>query len=141
MARPTRRDFLRQATAFGAFVVAGTKVSGPVFGANERVNVAVAGINGRGGAHIKEFSKMGNVMVTHLIDPDSRLFGRKAPALEKKTGQKITCVQDVRKALEDKDLHVVSIATCNHWHSLMTVWSCQAGKDVYVEKPCSHNVF
>ena len=51
------------------------------------------------------------------------------------------CVQDIRKALEDKDLDAISVATCNHWHSLITIWACQAGKDVYVEKPCSHNVF
>ena len=56
-------------------------------------------------------------------------------------GNTPTCVQDIRKALDDKDLDAVSVATCNHWHSLITFWACQAGKDVYVEKPCSHNVF
>ena len=61
--------------------------------------------------------------------------------VKKRAGNTPKCVQDIRQALEDKDLDVVSVATCNHWHSLMTIWACQAGKDVYVEKPCSHNVF
>ena len=141
MGLETRRSFLRRSAAFGAFVVAGTRASGKVFGANDTIHVGVAGINGRGGAHIGEFSRMENVAVTHLIDPDSRLFGKRGEALEKQHGKKVACVQDIRRALEDKDLDVVSIATCNHWHALITVWACQAGKDVYVEKPCSHNVF
>ncbi|MFP4056216.1 MAG: Gfo/Idh/MocA family protein [Candidatus Brocadiia bacterium] len=141
MSQATRRTFLKHSAAFGAFVVAGTRASGPVFGANDRVCVGVAGLHGRGGAHIGSFEKIDGVQVTHLIDPDSRLFGRRANPLEKKHGAKPVCVQDIRKALDDKALHAVSVATCNHWHSLITVWACQAGKDVYVEKPCSHNVF
>jgi len=140
MSQPTRRTFLKRSAAFGAFVIAGTKASGQVLGANETIHVGVAGLNGRGGAHIGAFAKMKNVEVTYLIDPDSRLFGRRAGPLERQ-GRKVTCLQDIRKALEDNDLDVVSIATCNHWHSPITVWACQAGKDVYVEKPCSHNVF
>ena len=103
--------------------------------------MAVAGIHGRGGSHIDAFTKMKGCTVTHLIDPDSSMFPSKAAGVEKKTGKKPKCVQDIRKALEDKDIDAVSVATCNHWHSLITIWSCQAGKDVYVEKPCSHNVF
>ena len=140
MSRPTRRSFLKQAGAFGAtFAIAARP--GQVLGANDTICVGVAGIHGRGGAHIGAFSKMKGVRVTHLIDPDSALFKGKADRLEKASGKKPVCVQDIRRALEDKDLDAVSIATCNHWHALITVWACQAGKDVYVEKPCSHNVF
>jgi len=144
MSRLPRRDFLKTAAVAGlatSFTIAGTKASGRVLGANEVIRVGVAGIHGRGGAHINSFSGIKGVQVTYLIDPDSSLFTGKAETVKKKSGAAPKCVQDIRKALEDKDLDVVTVATCNHWHSLLTIWSCQAGKDVYVEKPCSHNVF
>jgi len=146
MSRQTRRAFLKKSAAAtagvtAAFSIAGTKATGRVLGANETVCMGVAGIHGRGRSHIGAFLGQENVTVTHLIDPDSRLFAGNAAVVEKKTGKKPKCVQDVREALEDKELDGVSVATCNHWHSLITVWACQAGKDVYVEKPCSHNVF
>jgi hypothetical protein len=138
MSRQTRRTFLKQSTAAGiatSFTIAGTKSSGKVIGANDTIRIGVAGIHSRGKSHISEFNRQEKVQVTHLIDPDSRLFGGK----NEKSSPK--CFQDIRKALDDKELDAVSIATCNHWHSLITVWACQAGKDVYVEKPCSQNVF
>jgi predicted dehydrogenase len=109
-------------------------------GANERVRVGVAGIRGRGGGHISSLQKMDGVEVAYLIDPDSNLFAKRSAEVEKLGGRKPTCVQDIRKALEDKDLDAISIASCNHWHCLLTIWACQAGKDVYVEKPLSQNV-
>ena len=145
MSRQNRRRFLQTSAAasaaFGTFTIAGTKASAKVLGANDRIRVGVAGIHGRGGSHINEFAKMDNVEVSYLIDPDSRLFGGKIRQVESIDGNKPTTVQDIRKALEDDELNAVSVATCNHWHSLITVWACQAGKDVYVEKPCSQNVF
>ncbi len=143
MSRSTRRRFLKTAAAgalFSTFTIGGTKSSAKVLGANERINVGVAGINGRGGSHIGAFSGMKDVQVSYLIDPDSRLFGGRIKAVEGKGGNTPEAVQDIRTALEDKNLNAVSIATCNHWHSLIAIWACQAGKDVYVEKPCSHNV-
>src|SRR5262249_59404891 len=83
---------------------------------------------------------LNGVQITHLIDPDTSLFASRGAPIKDKWGQAPRSVQDIRKALDDKELNVVSIATPNHWHSLMTIWACQAGKDVYVEKPCSHNV-
>jgi predicted dehydrogenase len=137
-----RRRFLQGSLAAAAtLTIAGTKSSGRVLGANDTIRVGVAGIHGRGGEHIKTFGGMPHVQVTYLIDPDSTLFASRAAAIEEKTGTAPTCVQDIRKALDDKNLDAVSVATCNHWHSLVTIWACQAGKDVYVEKPCSHNVF
>jgi predicted dehydrogenase len=144
MSRHTRRTFLKRVTAAGigaTFAISGTKASGKILGANETIRIGVAGINGRGSAHIEAFAKMPNVEVAYLIDPDSRLFAMRSKQIEKATGYQPKCVQDIRKALEDKDLDAVSVATCNHWHSLITIWACQAGKDVYVEKPCSHNVY
>jgi predicted dehydrogenase len=145
MSRQTRRSFLKRAAAtagVGAgFVIAGTKASGRVLGADERVRLGVAGIHGRGQSHIDAFSGMEGVQVTYLIDPDSTLFESRAKRVKDRGGNTPKCVQDIRQALEDKDLDAVSVATCNHWHSLITFWACKAGKDVYVEKPCSHNVF
>ena len=81
------------------------------------------------------------VEIAYLVDADTRLFGPRGKSVQDRTGDSPKCVQDLRKALDDKDLDAVSIATPNHWHSLQAIWACQAGKDVYVEKPCSHNVF
>jgi predicted dehydrogenase len=147
MARLTRRDFIKTSaatsTAFSLFTIAGTKASGRVLGANDAIRVGVAGIRGRGKSHIDAFSrelKDQNVQVTYLIDPDTRLFGERK-SLVTTNGNDPKTVKDIREALDDKNLDAVSVATCNHWHSLITIWACQAGKDVYVEKPISHNVF
>ncbi|NQU25697.1 MAG: Gfo/Idh/MocA family oxidoreductase, partial [Candidatus Nealsonbacteria bacterium] len=123
------------------FTIAGTKASGHVLGANDAIRLGVAGINGRGRSHIGAFSGKDNVQVTHLIDPDSRLHESRSQSIQKSGGNTPKCFQDIREALDDKNLDAVSIASCNHWHALLAIWSCQAGKDVYVEKPCSHNVF
>lgn len=143
--RTHRRNFLKGAAAtIGAaatVTIAGTKAAGKVLGANDTVRVCVAGINGRGQEHIQQFAKMKNVRVTHLVDPDSRLFGPRGAQVEKFGGNKPECFQDLRKALEGDAFDCVSIASCNHWHSLLSIWAMQAGRDVYVEKPVSHNIF
>jgi predicted dehydrogenase len=126
------------------FTIAGTKASGRVIGANDVIRVGVAGIRGRGQSHIQAFAKElkgENVQVTYLIDPDTRLFDQRKSKTAELGGTDPKCVKDIRQALEDPNLDVVTVATCNHWHSLITIWACQAGKDVYVEKPISHNVF
>jgi predicted dehydrogenase len=138
-----RRDFLRQAAAsaaFPLFTVAGTKASGRVLGANDVIRVAVAGIHGQGNAHIDQYLGLSGVQVTHLIDPDRSLFESRGKKIHDRGGNEPKCCQDIRQALEDKNFDALSIATPNHWHSLMTIWACQAGKDVYVEKPLSHNI-
>ena len=136
----TRRDFVKTTLAAAATItLAGTKSSGTVLGANNTIRLGVAGLNGRGGTHVSEFGKMKDVQITYLIDPDTRTFGKRLGGASK-NGTKPQTVQDIRKALEDKNLDAISIATPNHWHALMTIWACQAGKDVYVEKPCSHNI-
>jgi predicted dehydrogenase len=141
MSRLTRRSFIQTSAAVGAgFAIGGTKSSGKVLGANDTVRIGVAGLNGRGGAHVAEFAGMKGVQITYLIDPDTRTYAKRLKEVSAKGGNTPKTVQDVRKALDDKELDAISIATPNHWHSLMTLWGCQAGKDVYVEKPCSHNV-
>jgi len=137
----TRRRFLQQAAAaLPLFTIAGTKSSGRVRGANDVIRVGVAGIHGQGNAHIDQYLGLKNVQVTHLIDPDRSLFESRSQKIRDKGGNTPKCFQDLRAALDDKDLDVISIAAPNHWHSLLTIWACQAGKDVYVEKPLSHNV-
>jgi predicted dehydrogenase len=140
-----RRDFLKRTVAGSAsatFALSGTKASGRVLGANDRVRIAVAGINGHGKArHLKAFGQMKDVEVVCLVDPDSRLFASRSSFVRAMAGNTPTCVQDVRQALDDGNLDAISIVTPNHWHALMGIWACQAGKDVYVEKPCSHSIF
>ncbi len=108
---------------------------------NDTVRVAVVGCGGRGSSHVNAWSGMPNVEVVALCDVDESHIANKLKMLESKGLKKPATFVDFRKLLEDKSIDAVSIATPNHWHTLQTIWACQAGKDVYVEKPCSHNVF
>jgi predicted dehydrogenase len=142
MSKLTRRDFVKQSifAAGATFAIGGTKSSGNILGANETIRIGVAGLNGRGASHVDGFTKLKGVEIAYLIDPDSRTFDKRVKTIEERGGGRPKMVKDVRDALDDKNLDAISIATPNHWHALMTIWACQAGKDVYVEKPCSHNV-
>jgi predicted dehydrogenase len=141
MARPNRRQFLESTLAAAATVtVAGTKSSAKVMGANDRVRIAVAGLNGRGHSHTGAYLGMKNVEIAYLVDPHQKTYKGHLDKIARKGDPTPKCVTDIRKALEDKELNAVSVATPNHWHALITIWACEAGKDVYVEKPCSHNV-
>src|SRR5581483_6410642 len=114
--RSTRRSFLKTTLATAATVtVAGTKSSARVLGANDTIRIAVAGLNGRGGSHVDAFGKMDKVEIAYLVDPDQRTYKKRLASIK---GTAPTCVQDIRKALEDKTLDAVSIATPNHWHAL-----------------------
>lgn len=139
----SRRRFLKTAAGSAALAVAAPMFAANVLGANDRISIAVVGINGRGSSHIDAFAgmKKQNVQVTCLVDPDKSLFAHRSKQVLDRGGNQPKCVQDIREALANKDLDAISVATCNHWHSLATIWACKAGKDVYVEKPCSHNVF
>ncbi len=148
-----RRQFVNKSAA-----AAGGVITAPAFvrnmitrSPNERINIALAGIsgdrvkvrgmiNGRGIVHINTYAKIPNVAITTICDVDERLFQGVVSTVEKLFGAKPKTETDFRNILDDKDIDVVSIATPDHWHALMTVWACQAGKDVYVEKPVSHNV-
>ncbi len=140
MSRVSRRRFLQTALAAATVTVAGTKSSGQVRGANDTIRLAVAGLNQRGKDHVKEFAGRKGVQVVCLVDPDTRTWAERARQVEALGGNRPKTIRDIREAIADKDIDAVSVATPNHWHALITVWACQAGKDVYVEKPCSHNV-
>jgi predicted dehydrogenase len=143
MARITRRGFLQTSTAAAgaSLLLTGTRASGKVLGANDRVRIAVAGLHGRGRSHMSGWLGQDNVEIAYLIDPDLQVLGGAMKNLQSRTEGKFTTqgVRDVRKALEDKNLDAISVATPNHWHSLITIWAAQAGKNVYVEKPMSHD--
>ena len=110
-------------------------------GANDRVVVGIMGIHGRGMDLATEFARMPDVEVAYLADPDSRLFPERVEQVRTIAGNKPKCVQDFRRMLDDANVDAVAIATPDHWHALGTILACQAGKDVYVEKPTSHNVW
>lgn len=139
-----RRGFLMKSgiAAAGAIISAPMAKKGFAKNSpNETVNIGVAGIRSRGGAHIRSYCKIPNVNVVAICDIDENLFPKSIDEIEKMTGKKPKTYVDFRDMIKDKDIDAVSIATPDHWHALQTIWACQAGKDVYVEKPCSHNVY
>src|SRR5215468_9800813 len=123
MSNLTRRNFLESTLAAAATItIAGTKSSGRVLGANDVIRVGVAGIHGQGNAHIDQYLGLKGVQVTHLIDPDRSLFESRSQKIREKGGNTPKCFQDIREALEDPDLDVISVAAPNHWHSLIAIW-------------------
>ncbi|MCA9212191.1 MAG: Gfo/Idh/MocA family oxidoreductase, partial [Planctomycetales bacterium] len=143
MSKATRRGFLKTSSAVGAtFLITGTKATANIKGANDRVRIAIAGLNGRGKSHIDGFLGQENVEIAYVIDPDKNVLANTAKrVVEKSKGQSTPkAISDVREALEDKNVDCLTVATPNHWHSLMTIWGAQHGKHVYVEKPMSHDV-
>ena len=134
----TRRTFLKSSLAGG--VVAAFAPYSRVLGANDDIRVAVVGFRSQGSNHIKWFGKIPGVRVVALCDVDTNFIDREVSKF-KQRNEKVDTYVDVRKLLEDKNIDAIITATPNHWHSLVTIWACQAGKDVYVEKPVSHNIW
>lgn len=140
--KKSRRNFIKKtAAASSATFLAPSIISASVFGANDRINASVLGINGRGKNHISSLMKQKNVQVVNLCDPDMNLLKVRQKEFKNKYKKDVSLEQDLRRVMDNKDIDVVSIASPNHWHSLSVIWACQAGKDVYVEKPGSHNIF
>ena len=136
-----RRTFLKKTTVASAGVmVARPSISEGLKSSNDQINIAVIGIRSRGKDHYRALSKIPNVRIAVLCDIDQRLFPEAVNEVEKLTGNKPETETEYRKVLDNKDIDAVSIATPNHWHALQTIWACQAGKDVYVEKPVSHTL-
>jgi predicted dehydrogenase len=135
-----RRNFIRSAGFAAAALSLPARVWAQSAGANDDIRVAVVGFKGRGGDHIKGFEGIKGVRLTALCDCDSKILAAGAKRFQDK-GREIETYTDVRKLLESKNVDAISIATPNHWHSLCSIWAIQAGKDVYVEKPVSHNVW
>ncbi len=154
MSNLTRRDFMRGTASLAALAGAGmlaptgsaqNQAAGPgnaPRGPNERINVACIGVRGQGMSHVRGYAGRHNCVVTHICDVDlsPAIVGRAAEAAEQQQHSTPQVVQDLRRIMDNPSIHAVSIATPNHWHALAAIWALQAGKDVYVEKPVSHNV-
>jgi predicted dehydrogenase len=144
----SRRDFVERALIASSVALASSQTClaqsdeasvGKSVGPNDKLRVAVIGVNGQGGAHIGEWLKNPDCDLIAVCDCDPAAYAKHSDKF-KDLAHPPRYEQDVRKLLEDKSIDAVSIATPNHWHALMAVWAMQAGKDVYIEKPCSHNV-
>ncbi|MDM7924468.1 MAG: Gfo/Idh/MocA family oxidoreductase [bacterium] len=141
----SRRSFLMSSAAAGlALVNAPRALSGKtslrVIGSNERVRLGIAGLRIKGAQHIDIFRPMQGVQVAAICDVDQGILARETAKFTS-AGESVKTFTDVRRMLEDPDIDAVIVSSPNHWHSLMGIWACQAGKDVYVEKPVSHSVW
>ncbi len=138
MKRITRRTFVRGSLAAGAGLALAPHAR--ALGANDDIRVAVVGFRGQGRLHIRLLRELPGVRVVGLCDPDSSVRAR-GEKEAKDLKQKVDVYTDVRKLLDNKDIDAITTATPDHWHALVTVWGCQAGKDVYCEKPLCHNLW
>jgi predicted dehydrogenase len=134
-----RRDFVKSAAAAAALVNT-TAASGRAASANDKVTLAVIGVRGRGAGLAAQFAGLADVTLTYVCDVDERVQARAADGVEKACGRRPQFVTDLRRVLDDKAVDAVVIATPDHWHAPAAILACAAGKDVYVEKPCSHNL-
>ncbi len=143
-----RREFIKTSLWGATGITIGgmgfsAKSYGSIIGSNERINVAVIGIRNQGLVHIKSWLNIAdshNVMIKTICDADEQLFESRSKEIHDKTGRNPLTEWDMLKVYDDKEIDAVSIVTPNHWHALATIWACQAGKHVYVEKPVSHNI-
>lgn len=150
MNRISRRNFLKRTTAASAAAVAGVQYGysprARAAGANDAIRLAVVGlgstvkIGGKGKQDARAFRKIPGVRVVAFCDVDSAILGQQVDEARKRN-EAVEAYTDVRKLLESKAVDAISVTTPNHWHALATVWACQAGKDVFVQKPASHNIF
>jgi len=148
----TRRRFLNDSTIAAAVLAAGPGASfisnstealaaDTVASANDKLNVMVCGVRSRGNDHVRLFAANRECHVKYVCDVDEAVGQRRIDEFEKQFGYRPKFVRDMRQGFDDKELDVVTVATPNHWHALAGIWAMQAGKDVYLEKPVSHNIF
>ena len=138
----TRREFLDALAVGAAGLAVGTtaKSYGQILGSNDRLNFAIIGLNGRGYAHLSSLqANKSTARISHVCDVDSNILRKFADRARQETGDAPATDKDFRRILEVKDVDVITIATPDHWHTPMAIAALQAGKHVYVEKPCSHN--
>ncbi len=147
MAKLTRREFIENELLTASAAAAASAVPATAFAArptvppSDRLRLAVIGVKGRGAAHLATYLKFPDVEVAAICDVDPSVIGGAMERIEKANGKKPQYYPDARKLFEDKSIDAVSVATCNHTHTLMGVWAVQAGKHTYIEKPISHNVW
>jgi predicted dehydrogenase len=135
-----RRRFLESSAAAGLVAALSAVSSKKAYAANERISICMMGVRGRGGSVLSTFASLPEVEVRYVCDLDPPVLNSRLSQVEQKTGRRPLGIKDFRKALEDKSLDAFVIGTPDHWHALPTIHACQAGKDVYVEKPDGHNI-
>ena len=138
----TRREFLDALAVGAAGLAVGTtaKSYGQILGSNDRLNFAIIGLNGRAYAHLSSLkANQSAARISHVCDVDSNILRKFADRARQETGEAPATDKDFRRILELKDVDAITIATPDHWHTPMAIAALQAGKHVYVEKPCSHN--
>ena len=123
------------------FIMAGGALALRAYGANDRINLAVIGVGGRGTSHLGMIAKQPNANIAAVCDVNQAQTERASARVEKLQGHKPKEYADMRKLFEDKDIDAVTVATPNHWHALTTIWAVEAAKDVYCEKPATYNIF
>lgn len=138
MGEINRRRFIEVGTAATAAAAMAKPVRADV---NNTIRAAIIGVNGRGRSHMGGFESVPGVEVVMLCDPDEKVLKQRATDFEKAYNHKVETETDLRRVFDRDDIDVVGIATPNHWHALAAIWACQAGKDVYLEKPGTHNLF
>jgi predicted dehydrogenase len=144
-----RRDFIKKSVLGTAGIAIGgmgfsSKSYAAIMGANDRINIAIVGIGGRGSDHINNLCALKdnrNVRLKTICDVDEKFFAERSKSVADKTGIKPLTEWDMRKVFDDKEIHAISFATPNFWHALGTIWACQAGKHVYVEKPACWDIY
>jgi predicted dehydrogenase len=134
MTPTSRRSFL-QASTLSAFAAS------RAWGSNDRINVAIVGVGSRGQAHIKGYANQAGAHIYALCDVDQANLERSQAHVKQLTGQTPKGYKDMRDVFADKEVDAVSMPLPNHWHALATIWACQAGKDVYIEKPACHDPY
>ncbi len=138
----SRRQFVTGALSAAAALRVPMVVPSYVFGANDEIRVGIVGLGGQGrGAHVPSFQNQAGVTVVAVCDPDRVRLAATADMIEKLYGRKVDQYVDMRHLFDRKDIDVIGNATQNYWHGLSTIWACQAGKHVYVEKPLSHYIW
>jgi predicted dehydrogenase len=134
-----RRRFL-QTSAASLAALSAVSAAGAADKPNEKITLAVLGVHGRGRGLLSGFSSFEDVEIATICDPDENAASGALKSINARQKRTPKVVKDLRRVFEDRDIHAVAIATPDHWHALATIWACQAGKHVYVEKPISHNL-
>ena len=135
-----RRNFLESSATVGLVAALSAVGSKKAIATNEKISICMMGVRGRGGGVLNTFASLPEVEVRYVCDLDPGVLENRLKQVEQKTGKRPEGVKDFRKALEDKALDAMVIGTPDHWHALPTIQGCQAGKDIYVEKPDGHNI-
>lgn len=136
----SRRQFIRRSAAAGAGLGLSAQLTGAAIAANDKISIACVGVRGRGNSVMHSFASEPDCAITHICDVRDDVREQRGKEMKEKTGLMPKLVKDYRDLLDDPSIDALMVATPDHWHALLTIQGCQAGKDVYVEKPASHNI-